>query len=30
MENANPAMVFSHFASGLTKEQLAKLRQALD
>jgi len=30
MENTNPAMVFSHFASGLTKEQLEKLRQSLN
>ena len=29
MENTNPAMVFSHFASGLSKEQLEKLRQIL-
>lgn len=26
----NPAMVFSHFASGLSQSQIAKLRQALD
>lgn len=29
MEKTNPAMVFSHFASGLSKEQLDKLRQIL-
>lgn len=29
MESTNPAMVFSHFASGLSKDQLEKLRQAL-
>lgn len=30
MDNANPALVFSHFAARLSKEQLASLRGALD
>jgi len=27
---ANPALVFSHFASGLSKDQIAQLKQALE
>lgn len=29
-KSANPAMVFSHFTSGLTPNQLAELKAALD
>lgn len=29
MESANPALVFSHFAAGLSKEQAARLREIL-
>lgn len=30
MESTNPSLVFSHFASGLSKEQLEKLRQIVN
>lgn len=29
MDNSNPALVFSHFAGGLSKKQLEQLRDAL-
>ena len=29
-QNANPSLVFSHFASGLSKEQIEQLKKALE
>jgi hypothetical protein len=30
MQNSNPALVFSHFAAGLTESQISHLRKILE